>query len=523
MIRVVIAEDEELIREGLRDQLPWRSLGMEVVGLAANGKEAVRLCRELQPGILLTDIRMPLLDGLELIRQVREADERLVCLIISGYDDFHYAQRAIALGVSHYFLKPLELGEIEDQLRRIGERIRLERRKSRQRAVLSRFVSSVLPFVRRQYFLELIYGPYDNREVAERLAGIGALHDSSYCAVALVQLGVGQRRQGNRAIEKRYGQLLRGEHYSGDDIYLFKRAGAEALFVVVFIGDENEGLRTLIHRYVDRVLRLPAVSAAAPGTVHQNVNSLHESFLEARKELLLRQLLRQSGLRAEPSEHRQAEAADWSALEGAVRGGNTGQVSALLDTVTEALAAPTGSDEDRAGVLTGLFRSLSRLAEEAGINLETRLREAQRAAGYDRGDTSLGELFAGLKKTALELSALHSGRKDQTARHLIEKAKRFIERRYVAWDLSLEEVADFVELNPSYFSVVFKSVEGVNYIDYLTQLRMEKARELLREAQLKISAVAQKVGFQTPGYFGYLFKKHYGLTPSEFRARCGAA
>jgi len=521
MIRVLIAEDEELIREGLRCQLPWRSLGLQVVGLAANGLEAVRLCRELKPRILLTDIRMPLLGGLELIQQVRELDPRIVSIIISGYDDFSYAQQAIALGVSHYFLKPLELEQIEDKLREIAGRLRLEGRQSRQRAVRDRLLAAVLPFVRRQYFLELIYGPYESREVRESLSGLGPAPERSFCgvAVAQVQVQAGEKGQANDALERRLSRLLRNEHYQGEDVYLLKRTAAEALFVVVFIGEQEAPLRQRLERYVQGLRALPPVSAAVCGTVAPRLNDLHKSFGEARKELLLQQLLRRSGLPAggglaAPA----ARSADLlSALGQAIERGDGGQVALLLQRIEAEAAAPQASEGERTAILAALFRCLSPAAQQAGLNLETRFFQAERETAYDHGDACFGELLAGLREAALELVALHSSRRDQAARHLIEKAKHFIERRCAAWDLSLEEVADHVELNPSYFSVVFKNAEGVNYIDYLTGLRMRKARELLGDATLKIGAVARKVGFQSPGYFGYLFKKHYGCTPTAFR------
>ena len=520
-LRVLIAEDEELIRQGLKREIPWASLGMEVLGLAANGQEALQLCRELRPDILLTDIRMPLLDGLELIRRVRELPGEVVFVIISGYDDFQYAQRAISLGVSDYFLKPLELEPMEARLAEIGGQILARRRESETQATMGQFVDKVLPFVRRQYFLELIYGPYDNREVARRLAGFGALHEGSSCAAVLVEASLAPGRQSNRSVERHLGRLLGNPHYGGEDIYLLRRTERQALAVVVFVGDHPEELAAGIEAYLREVRLLEAVSAAAGGAVHQGVASLHRSFVEARKELLLWTVLRRSGLSLPPQAPEASGGFEVREIGEALKAGNAARLAELLDRLEASTLASAGSEGDRTAVLVEVIRLLSSLAEEGGLNLESAFRKMPQGAAYDRGDAGLGHLFSMLRSLALELVARRSTRREKPARHLIDKALRFIDERYAAWDLSLEEVADHVELNPSYFSAVFKSVTGVNYIDYLTALRLEKARQLLEQDRLKIGAVARLVGFQTPGYFGYLFKKHFDLTPSQYKARGG--
>jgi len=534
MLRVVIAEDEELIREGLRRELPWCALGMEVVGVAANGLEAVELCREKRADILLTDIRMPLLDGLELIARVRQAARETVCLIISGYDDFQYAQKAISLGVSHYFLKPLELDQIEAKLREVGDRILLERRRSYEQERMGQFVGRVLPFVRRQYLLELIYGPYGNREVAGQLAELGDLHDGSCCAAVLlrVALEVGQGR--DRSVERRLGRLLRNRHYQGEDIYLIRREDREAMLLVVFIGEDPGALGGELSRYLREVRLLGSVRAAAAGSVHQGLGRLHESFVEARKELLLQSLLRGSGLAVVPEGKgggkggggSSGDGLNLAAVEQALISGDTARLEDLLDDFAASLGDEPVGQSERTALLTELFHVVSRHAEHSGISLEAAFRRSGLVPGDDRsalprGAGTFGDIFSALKSIARETAAGRATRRELPARSLVDTARRYIDSRYAAWDLSLEDVAEHVELNPSYLSTLFKSVLGVNYIDYLTGLRMEKARQLLEETELKIGAVAQMVGFHAPGYFGYLFKKHFDLTPSEYRSRPG--
>jgi two-component system response regulator YesN len=522
MLRVVIAEDEALIREGLKREIPWRALGMEVVGLAANGLEAVELCRERSADILLTDIRMPLLDGLALIERVRELAGEVVFLIISGYDDFQYAQKAISLGVSHYFLKPLELDQIEAKLKEVGARILEERSRRQEQERIGRFVTGVLPFVRRQYFLQLLYEPFDNRELAGRLAELGALDQSTCCAVVLVEAAPEDPSVRDRVLERRLARLLRNRYCPGEDIYLLRRTAGGAQLVVVLTGDEPAALHQRLEGCLQEMGVLRRVKAAAAGGVVRGLDRLHESFAEARRGLLLHQLLRRAGLPppAGPAPGTPASGALRRA-EQALAAGDAAGVEEALAELRASLGENPADTEGRTAVLSGLFRLLSRRAEDGGINPEIALLGRREEPGYARGgDPGAGfeRAFAALKAVALEAASRRGSRKEKPARYLIDEARRYIEARYSAWDLSLEDVAEHVGLNPSYFSSVFKSVTGVNYIDYVTGLRLDKARELLKDPRLKIGAVAHMVGFQTPGYFGYLFRKHFDRTPSEYRA-----
>jgi len=527
-LRVVIAEDEDLIRKGLEREIPWTSLGMTVAGLASNGLEAAEMCRDGRADILITDIRMPLLGGLELIELVRRESADLVCLIISGYHDFSYAQKAISLGVTHYFLKPLELDQIEAKLREIADRVLRERRRSEDLRLRDGLVASVIPFVRRQFFLELIYGPYGDREIARQLAELGAVDEKACCAAVLIQAALDQEPRRDETIERRMGEALRTGHYDGQDIYLLRRSGNEVQFVAILLGTNARELASRRDGYLEDLHGLPCTRGTAGGGVRQGLARLHESFVEARKTLLLKTLLGRGGLQVpsgevpgEPARATQRVPAAADAvlrIENAIDDGDLAGVEKHLDSLEASLPGPASPEPARTAAIIELFGALDRISVLHGIHLEDALRRAGDGAADARGDTTPQDVLAALKRAARSAATGHSTRRELSGRHLIDKARRYIESRFSSWDLTLEEVAEHVELNPSYFSTLFKSVTQVNYIDYLTGLRMEKARQLLEGTQIKIGAVAQRVGFQGPGYFGYLFKKQFGVTPSQFKA-----
>ena len=539
MLRVIIAEDEELIREGLNREIPWGALGLEVVGLAANGREAAELCRTRKPDILLTDIRMPIVDGLELIRQVRESDPGVTFLIISGYDDFHYAQRAIQLGVSDYFIKPLELDRMQSRLEEIRARIEQERERAEREERAQELLKDVSPYLKRHLLVELLYNPDEGEggEIARRLARLGFLEEEGLAAAVLVE--VRGRGAGSG--------LLRGDGYRGEDIYLLKGSEEAALFVVVLGGGTAPELARRVEAYVRELGRLGRVVRAAAGGVQRGIRGLPASFAAARRRLILLQLCSDCGADADALPPERAGAAPEGAggagervLEEALRAGEAGRLEELLERIGAQVADPRAPDGRAKELLVELFRVLAARAEECGLNIESLARapgpEAGRpgtpaaaAAGAavtggaaPPGAAADGAVFERLRRIAGVLAGCGSAKTGRPARNLIGQARQYIQRHLADWDLSLEEVAESLQLNPSYFSAVFKAAEGVNYIEYVTRQRLERAKELLGEGQLKISAVAQRVGYQNPAYFDYLFKKRFRLTPTEYRARLAA-
>jgi two-component system response regulator YesN len=533
----VIAEDEDLIRRGLERELPWSALGMRVVGLAADGLEAVRLCAQVRPDILLTDIRMPHLDGLALIERVREESPDTVFLIISGYNDFSYAQEAISLGVSHYFLKPLELDRIEEKLREVASRILEHRRQSEDRRLSNGFVADVLPFVRRQFFLELLYSPEGDGVVARQLAERGAVQESTCCAAILVQVGIGSQPQSSIALERGLGRTLGSRPWGCPDIYLLRRVGDEAQCAVVLLGPDAEELAARRDSCLADLRGLAFVRGAAGGSIRRSLAGLHLSYSEARKDLLLQALLArgrpvagalpQAAEKEQPapdlSETGREAARVLDAIEKAAAEGDLAGLEELLDRLEVSLPGPASPPATRTAAIVALFDALDRVGTPRGIHLEDSFACRDQGGTPATDENALRVVFAALTAAAREAASMHATRREFPARQLIDKARRYIESRSSSWDLTLEDVAAHVELNPSYFSTLFKSVTQVNYIDYLTGLRMEKARELLERSRIKIAAVARMVGFQSPGYFGYLFKKHFGATPSRFRSGREAA
>ncbi|HUU26191.1 MAG TPA: response regulator [archaeon] len=520
MLKVMIVEDEELIREGLRKNIEWESLGLEVVGSAENGVEAIQLCKSLKPDILITDIRMPIVSGLELIEKVKADNEDTVFIIISGYDDFTYAQQAIKYGVNDYFLKPIELEKLTEKLRVLSSQISLFRSQKVSNNQLHEFVDHVIPFLKRQFFLELLYGPYENREIYARLCDLGIVKESYYYSTVLVQLQLkGKSYNANVDIEEAYSPSLINSFNNGDEVYLVKKNGPIALFAAIFQDSSAEAVKKRIVWYIEEIQKNDYLLYATYGTIIKNVDQLHVSFINARDRLLLQQLFGYKRLDEMSIDTKSitVHSIDFPAVEEAIKQGDEKRLAEQLSYIQWVITSTDGNERDSMDLLENLFHVLSRLTQSNGLNIDNIFRESEDALRYDRNDPSYENIFSNLKRLAHVLLDYSTTREDKSAKNLISKAKEYIHQHCFKWNFSMEDVADFLELNPSYFSAIFKNTEGTTYIDYVTRCRLDRAKQLLKNKDAKISSIAKKVGYQHPAYFNYLFKKHFQVTPSEFR------
>jgi two-component system response regulator YesN len=278
-------------------------------------------------------------------------------------------------------------------------------------------------------------------------------------------------------------------------------------------------MKKRIAQYIEEIQKNDDLLHAACGTIIKNVDKLHVSFKNARDQLLLQQLFGYkllNGMSIDPKTIT-AYSIDFPAIEEAIKQGDEKLVNEQLSYIQWRTTNNDGNDRESAELLLNLFHVLNRLSQSSGVNIGRFVGETEDALRYDRNDLSYETVFSNLKRLVHVLLDYSTTREDKSAKYLIGKAKEYIHQHCFEWNFSMEDVADFLELNPSYFSVTFKKVEGITYIDYITRYRLNRAKELLKNKDAKISSIAKKVGYQNPAYFDYLFKKHFQVTPSEFR------
>ena len=521
MLKVVLADDEKKIIFLLKKLINWEELGYEIAGVAGDGIHALELVRDLQPDVLLTDIKMPGCDGIELIRQAKELQKDIHAIIISGYREFEYAQNALKYGVEDYLLKPLKKDEIS--------RILLKIRGSAEEKQLSDHRQKKTAEKREELMLLHLKECAADGKAFPEYRQLNEEYGFSFCDGCYYVLAVKpdiasgwSRAEEVQVLMQHSLEVVRQE------IPAIAEEFAAAVFPEgILLVIQNRSYSSVdVHQVLTRIrkgiekqrdLFWSVRVTIAVGSVHQTSAALPDSMRAAlwlcRDRICSSQLMRV----AKTDYH---EPVRQYHMESFVKRRFRSNCE-LLDE--ERFERELMDSCDTLRELDGLSGSM---VEDWFQNVLEVSLSGMQAAGtrsfVDRMSrdfwycASLDEVYElllkGLKGKMQELRE----RREVTENRPIAKAKEYMQQHFRE-ECKLEDVSAWVGFNTTYFSTFFKKETGTSFTDYLTQLRISKAKELLCRADLTIQDVCEEVGYRDMKYFSRLFKKNAGITPSEYR------
>lgn len=534
MYKLILVDDETEIREGFKEVIPFEALGFTLAGEAANGVEALQLCEQTEPDLLVTDIRMPLMDGLTLCRRAQALLPTLQCVILSGYDDFEYAQQAIEIHTMGYLLKPIASGEFIEMLEKAKQTLDEAFKSRADVSRLQAHFRESLPLLKETLLGSLLAGTQAPASALERAPKYGLQLESPWYAAALYRL---DDRPAASAIEDGELRLLAAHNILNEVLNADPQMGRAEVFAyggmiaallllkdhtdsyfAAWVARLDEACKTLRH-YLDCAAYAGVSAPCAqlsrlPAAARQAATALNQCVLDMEDQALLITDIegrRGGGLTADD--------ASLTALENGVKARDQAMAQAAL---RELMNAARGGDLTprawQAYLMEIFMRFLRTLSEqsltEEGLNerLDALLSRILRACpSVDEAEAELSALLEAFL-TAMESNRLTA------ARQLAAEAERYLQQHYAREDTSLEELCLHLHISPSYFSMIFKKETKKTFHQYLTDLRMDKALTLLSTGDLKISQIAQSVGLPDPSYFSYCFKKHFGYPPSRTRS-----
>lgn len=525
--RVLLADDEEEIRTGISRKIDWASLGFCLVGEAGNGEEALELADRLRPDVVLTDIKMPFMDGLELCRRLRLTLPGARLVIFSGFDDFEYARQAMSLGVSEYILKPINASELQQVLEKLRDQLDRQRLERRDMETLRRRYEESLPVLRELFYTRLLSGQIRPEQVQDRAARYEIDLPPGLWTVALVHVdGLGDEGERDELLllsvqsflEKHFaleGCAARVVLYEDMAALLVHLDREDRLYPLL---EELERLSRLSQSYLG--LRL----TTGVGLPCQGAEELNRSAAGARSALDYRVLAGGGRVIYIGDQEPQTAAApffdeeDQRALSAAVKLGTQEQTGAVVRELIERLRHAGLSLSKCDLFLLEVVTCLVRLTRSGGLAVEEVFGENFTGVVSVSDFSSLEELGRWLGERCGQLHDLLGRRRSDSAWQMVERAKDYIAGHYTDEGLSVETLCAHIHLSPTYFSTLFKREVGMPFTAYVTKVRMEEAVRLLRETDEKTYRIAEATGYSDPNYFSYVFKRQFGLSPSKFRA-----
>lgn len=514
MYRVMLVDDEVHLLESMAKLVDWESCGTTLVQKAANGRIALELTQKDPPDIIVTDIKMPAMDGMKLIERVSLLFPDIKYIVLSGYGEFDYAKKAMQFGVRHYLLKPSSEDKIQEALKEIVAELEEQKKKEEFYDKINRSLSETLPKAKEQLFRELLTNKYEQLEWSklEELFNISAAVKS----YQLVFLSVDDPVAHDILTELK--NLLVSEIEEVQDNVL---ATILSERVILLIEREFRVPLLDIIKKVQAVFQeeyeLTFTAAISKKGRLSNLSKLYEDGLQSlhyKFYLGKGSIITASDIYVPKTRHKVLPY-EHEEMIAAVRAGDSEKVEMQLQEFFKEIKKGRYEVEAiKAHFLKLLMLLIRQTRKEVMNELTARITDFQKLP-------TLAEMQDFIFEIAREITTLHFTRKKQSTNELISKIENYTERHLDEESLSISQIANTVlYMNPDYVGKLFKKETGETYSNYLIKIRMRKAMELIEQLEeVMIVEVAEKVGYgSNPRYFSQVFKKHTGFTPTEFKA-----
>lgn len=510
MYSIFLVDDEELELEMMRDYIRWEEMGLYVAGTAVNGRDAVEKIEMIQPDIVLTDVQMPFMNGLDLSKHIREQYDWIQLVFLTGHDEFNYVKSALNVGAVGYLLKPLDLSEIVSVIEKVKLRCEEVRMKNRSIRVTKSNILKELIYEKNEERIANLAGSFRklSRQSEERRYSLALLHidstsaadqhssleDSSNQLAEFIEKWFMDKKMEADIVTFKEGELgvfmntghMPG-HYAWEDVAEMIKESFDFI-VTMAISDQDEELprvqalyeqaRIILEElfYVGRGNLIYAKDVQVQWGSHQAPPFSEKEWFEVINQHDLDQaarLLREHLTRLVTLRISKNKVCD--------------EAIGLIEHLLEQIHEPISESYKRAELYHSIYQC------QTIFDIETMILAAARRAVH-----SIQQRFV-----------------DKNAK-LVYQVRTVIDQNFHQ-PITINSLSDQVYLSPNYLRSIFKEKMGITIHDYLTKIRLDKAREFLADDSLKVQDIAQKVGYESTSYFISLFLKSQGVTPNEYR------
>lgn len=534
-IKVFLVEDEMVIRNGIVKSINWEKEGYRLVGEASDGELAYPMILKEKPDILLTDIKMPFMDGLELSRLVKQELPDTKILIFSGYDEFEYAKEAIRIGVTEYLLKPVSSEQLLEVMRRISKQIEQDRE---EREMLRQYQEDMKENVERErqnFFSHVIRGEVSIGEAVKNGKKYGMDLSAGFYSIILFKIFSTPEEN---IVSEHIWKICEKIETKVDEIpyaYYFQR-GIDG-WVFLLTAESKEQMEERQKNLCDCLAEIMKNERKVEyfggiGKPVERIRNLGQSFRDAER-IFAERFTRQSNQFLSGFEKMDVYKDDEfqikdlgdvgksrEMIEKFLNNGTKEELEEFMDTYFIRMKEDKlQSTLMRQYIIIDIYIVIMSFCEKIDAVNHDYQQETEKLKSTIQNMNSVSEIRAYITYMLNQAIELRDSISKKRYADIIKAAEKMISEHYMSEEISLNSVADSVGMSPSYFSSVFSKESGKTFVEFLTETRMEKAKELLMCSTLKTSEIGYEVGYKDPHYFSYIFKKTQGCSPKDYRAR----
>lgn len=532
LYKIILVDDEEEVRDSIERKVDWKALGFEVIGSVSNGEEALELTEGNHVDVVLTDIKMPFMDGLTLCAKVKQNYKNTKVVLYSGFDEFEFAREAIHLEAEEYLLKPISAKDLEKVFQKIKNNLDRELDERRNLESLSAYYKKSLPLMREQLMVSILEGKLTNQQAKNMLETYEIDLQSEYFSVIVMGM---EHPKEKDSFEKNQMLLLSLKNllqeYLEKKFKFYTQLYLDKIIVIVQL-EKEEKIKSLIY-HTDQVCKmgtriLERKVNAGMGQAYDSILQISTSYEEAKNAYDYRILLESESQAIYIQDVEPTNQNHDFALEQAL--------GRILHEVK--LGSVSSLEKEIDSTIWGIKKYKSSIRQYQFFFMEITIEFFKLIRTYDIEEE---EVFSKNFNPYEEMGKINSPealsfwlkerggaiyekiqkKRMKTTNTMTENAKRYIQEHYTKSGLSVEELCSFLNVSATYFSVTFKKETGMSFISYLTKIRLEQAKNLLDTTEEKSYMIAEKVGYTEANYFSYVFKKHYGVSPSKYRSSKG--
>ncbi|MCR4670931.1 MAG: response regulator [Saccharofermentans sp.] len=528
LFKVFICEDESIVREGLRDMIPWEKYGFEFAGDAPDGEMALPMIRKIKPDVLITDITMPFMDGLSLAKTVTKELPDIKIIVISGYSDFEYARKAIQIGVEQYLLKPVTKTDMINVLEATRKKIIEE---NEQKDYVKLYEQEFKKFERmshRAFFEKLVEGTMSVEQIYEEADKLHLnLSADEYNIVIFSIMDQDQTTYSGDASGVTDSLLNQFMQYP--DYIIFR---CNLFSYAVLIKGDGESLKRMEDKCVKMIREQCEMSSArldwhvAVGVKTNRLSGLSSCYQDANRAFAYRHIFPTQHIftseQLKPEQYVQDEDEinkidagkfDPMIIRYFVQTGTINEIGTFTDEYMQSLEGSVHSILFRYYLLVSIRVNVELALKESGVTPE---QISDLLPTFDM-NTAAEEVRSYLRDILTVAINLRDTEAQKRGNDIIDNAVKYINEHYSDEDISLDSVAEEINISANYLSALFSNKVGLSFVEYITRKRMARAKILLRNTSKRSGEIANEIGYKDPRYFSFVFKKNQGCTPSQYR------